>query len=197
VARLRGGVFLTLRPVPTPVADPGPFEGIEGRRSVDYLLRNSQQQLVALGGQADFKASVMITASAIVASVGAAQLGDDALRWPAVGLLLFIVGALLASVLAVYPKFPRHLGTSEELPPGFNVLFFGHYAGIDKDRYLEEMAAIARDDGAIYRAIANDLYDQGVYLVQAKYRYLRVSYTLFLLGFMLAAVTLVVTSIID
>jgi hypothetical protein len=180
-----------------PGADPGPFAGIEGRRSIDYLLRNSQQQLVALGGQADFKASLMITASAIVSSVGAAQLGDDALRWPAVGLLLFIVGALLASVLAVYPKFPRHIGSSDELPDDFNVLFFGHYAGINKERYLEEMAAIARDDGAIYRAIANDLYDQGVYLVRAKYRYLRVSYALFLAGFLLAGVTLIATSIAD
>jgi hypothetical protein len=178
-------------------ADAGPFEGVEGRRSVDYLLRNTQQQLVALGGQADFKASVMITASAIVSSVSAAELGDDALRWPAVGLLLFLVAALLASVLAVYPKFPRHISTSEELPSTFNMLFFGHYAALDKDRWLGEMAAITRDDGAIYRAIANDLYDQGVYLIRAKYRYLRVSYAFFLAGFLLAGVTLIVMSIVD
>jgi len=179
------------------LGDPGPFAGVEGRRSVDYMLRNTQQQMVALGGQADFKASVMITASAIVASVGAAQLGDDALRWPAVVLMFFVVCALLASVLAVFPKFTKHAGDGDVLPRNFNPLFFGHYSGISKERYLEEMAAIVHDDGAIYRTIVNDLYDQGVYLVQAKYKYLRVSYAFFIAAFVIAGVALIVSAIVD
>ncbi len=99
------------------IADAGPFAGVEGRDSVDYLLRNTQQQLVALGGQAEFKASVMITASSIVASIAASQIGDHDLRWGAVALMVLLVPALLTAVLTVYPKFRLRKGVSSaELP---------------------------------------------------------------------------------
>ena len=139
----------------------------------------------------------MITASAIVSSVGASQLGDHDVRWGAVVLMSFLVFALLASVLAVFPKFTTHPEPGDQLPTDFNPLFFGHYARVPKDRYLDEVAALLRDDGAIYKAIAADLYDQGVYLVQAKYRYLRASYTLFIAGFAGGAIALIITAIVD
>ena len=53
---------------------------------------------------------------------------------------------------------------------------------------------VVADDGALYRTVIADLYDQGVYLVQAKYRYLRASYALFLLGFVSAGVALAVSA---
>ncbi len=175
-------------------SDPGPFAGVEGRDSVDYLLRNTQQQLVALGGQADFKASVMITASSIVASIAASQIGDDDLRWAAITLMVLLVPALLASVFAVFPKFPMHAAPDGDLPESFNPLFFGDYARLSKGRYLDEMSEIVRDDGAIYRAIVADIYDQGVYLVRAKYRYLRISYASFIAAFVAGGIALLVTA---
>jgi hypothetical protein len=183
------------QPTAHDLADPGTFAGVQGRRSVDYLLHNTQAQLVALGGQADFKASVIITASAIVSSIAASQLNDHDLKWAAIALMALLVPALLAAVLAVFPKFPMHRDPATSLPPHFNPLFFGHYAGITKDRYLEEMSHIVRDDGAIYRTIVADIYDQGVYLVRAKYRYLRVSYTCFIAGFLAGGIALIVTAI--
>jgi hypothetical protein len=174
---------------------PNPFEGIIGRHSADYLLRNSQDQLVALGGQADFKASVMITASSIIASVAASQLGDGDLGWAAGVLMFFILFALIASVLAVFPKFSTHRQSNDELPPHFNPLFFGHYAGISKEHFLAEMAAVLRDDAEIYRSISRDIHDQGTYLVRAKYRYLRVSYVCFLSGWVGSGIALVVAAL--
>jgi Family of unknown function (DUF5706) len=167
---------------------PLPFADVRGHHTVDYFLRNVQQQLVALGGQADFKASVMITASSIVVSIVATNVGDDSLGIASAIVCGFVLAALLASVVTVFPKFRRHRhvtsGTAE-LPAGFNVVFFGHYAQISKEQFLEELSAVASDDGALYRTIAGDIYDQGIYLVDQKYRYLRVSYAAFLLGFVL------------
>jgi hypothetical protein len=177
--------------------DPGPFKGVQGRSSVDYMLRNTQQQMVALGGQADFKASVMITASAIVTSIAAAQLPEDDIRSAAVVLMTFTTLALLASVIAVFPKFTRYTHERGEPRPDFNALFFGHYAQMDKDDFLHEMADIVRDDGAIYRTIVNDLYDQGVYLMAAKYKWLRLSYACFFIGFLAAPLTLLVSQLVD
>jgi len=175
------------------LADPGPFEGVVGRSSVDYLLTNAVAEMSALTAQADMKGSVVITASSIVLSIASTQFGDSALRWSLVTLVVFVLLALLSSVLAVFPKFKIHPEPGDRLPPGFNPLFFGHFARISKRHYLEEMAAIVRDDGAIYRAIVSDIHDQGVYLLRAKFRYLRFSYACFLVGFLAAAVQLGIT----
>ena len=57
------------------------------------------------------------------------------------------------------------------------------------------MAEILQHDGAVYRTIVSDIYDQGVYLVRAKYRYLRISYAFFLAGFITGGICLIVTAI--
>jgi hypothetical protein len=91
--------------VPHPRADL--FRGAE-RSSVDTMLRNTQQQLVALSGQADLKASLLITASAVVASVAASQISDSLFGWAAGTLLVWVLGAMLAGVFAILPKFSVH-----------------------------------------------------------------------------------------
>ena len=170
------------------------FDQVRARSSVDTMLRNTQQQLVALSGQADLKASLLTTAAAVAASIAASQIGDPDFGWAARTLLVFLVAALLTSVLAVFPKFQVHREPEGELPPHFNPLFFGHYTRIPKERYLSEMVKVISDDENLYRTIISDLYDQGVYLVTAKYRYLRLSYTLFLLGFVWAGVALAIST---
>jgi hypothetical protein len=175
------------------LADPGPFRGVEGRNTVDYMLTSAVAEMSALTAQADMKGSVVITASSIVLSIASTQFGDSLLRWSLVTLVSFILLALLSSVLAVFPKFKIHPEPGDRLPPGFNPLFFGHFARISKRHYLEEMAGIVRDDGAVYRAIVADIHDQGVYLLRAKYRYLRFSYACFLIGFLAAALQLGIT----
>ena len=166
------------------------FSEVASRSAVDTMLRNTQQQLVALSGQADLKASLLTTAAAVVASVAASQVSDSTVGWAAGTLLVFLLASLLMSVLAVFPKFEIHREPEGELPSHFNPLFFGHYARIPKERYLNEMLRVVSDDGLLYRTIISDLYDQGVYLVRAKYRYLRASYTLFLLAFISASIAL-------
>jgi hypothetical protein len=57
------------------------------------------------------------------------------------------------------------------------------------------MATLIRGDGSLYETIIGDLHDQGVYLVNSKYRYLTVAYVLYLVGFACAAFALAVTAI--
>jgi hypothetical protein len=73
------------------------------------------------------------------------------------------------------------------LPPNFNLLFFGHFAELPRDRYLTEIARTLNPGGSIYEAMANDVYSLGTYLAHHKYRYLRLSYLCFLAGFVLAS----------
>lgn len=178
-------------------ADPGPFADVEGRNVVDYVLLGLQQEMVQLTGQADLKGSIIITASAIVVSVSVTQFNDSTLRWSLVTLVLFVLLALLSSVIAVFPKFKIHPELGDALPRGFNPFFFGHFSQIPKAHHTEIMAQVLRDDGTTYRKVVEDIYDQGVYLLRNKYRFLRFSYACFLIGFIAASIQLTITVLVS
>ena len=177
--------------------DPGPFADVPERITTDYLLYGLQQQMVQLTGQADVKGSIIITASAIVISVSVTQFNVDELRWSLVILVAFVLLALLASVMAVFPKFKIHPEPGDRLPPGFSPFFFGHFSQISKQRHVELMADVLRNGNTTYRVMVEDIYDQGYYMLKNKYRYLRFSYACFLIGFVAAAIELTITVIVD
>src|SRR5204863_8127050 len=66
--------------------------------------------------------------------------------------------------------------------PGFNALYFGHFAHMPRERFVATLAHVMADDGRIYDALARDLWGQAVVLAKRKYRYLRYAYTVFLAG---------------
>ena len=158
------------------------FSDIRPRGNVDYMLRTAQQQLVDLSGQADLKASIVMTTSAILTSVAAARLGHESVR---VALVTFIVGllvAMLCAVLALVPSFRTRL--PEGTRP--NPLFFGHFGSMKRDEYVRAMADLMQSDADVYRTIVSDLHASGQYLLLHKFRYLRLSYTFFLVTFFVA-----------
>ena len=124
--------------------------------------------------------------SSIVLTMTLARLGDPALRVSAITLMVFTTFALLLAILAVLPKYRPLRLKSEVLPPQFNLLFFGHFAELPRDRFLEEIAQALTPDGRVYELMAKDIYSLGHYLAHYKYRYLRLSYLFFLSGFILA-----------
>ena len=76
----------------------------------------------------------------------------------------------------MFPKFKIHPEPGDQLPDGFNPFFFGHFSQISKERHRELMADVLRNEHTTYRIMVEDIYDQGVYLLKNKYRYLRFSY---------------------
>jgi hypothetical protein len=171
---------------PHPLAAANPFEGVPERGSTDHLLRLLQQHHVQLSTMADTKANIIITVSSIVLTLALGRAADPELRLGVIVLASFTLIALLLAILAVLPKFRRTRRLQGPLPPGFNVLFFGHFTGLDQDRYMREMAA-AMQPGKAYETVVKDVYVLGQYLAQHKYPYLRWSYVFFLSGFLLAS----------
>jgi hypothetical protein len=86
----------------------------------------------------------------------------------------------------VLPKHRAMRVGPDSLPPDFNLLFFGHFAELPRERFLREVADAMKPDGSVYETMANDLYSLGWYLAHRKYKYLRFSYLFFLAGFVLA-----------
>jgi len=162
-----------------PMESSEPFDGVVGRGSVNYMLRNTNQSLVALTGQADFKASIIITACSITVTASLLGIGDT---WPG-ALLTMAAFSLVSSLFATLAVMPKHrLWGPSKRPPRINVLFFGHFEHVTQEEYVERVAAVSSDDATVYRAIAADLWELGRYLERSKYRYLRLAYLTFWLG---------------
>ena len=162
------------------------FADIPERNTADNLLRTAQQHHVALSSMADTKANIIITVSSIVLTLTLGRMNDPELRVAALTLSGFTLAALLLAIIAVLPKYRPLKLHGEELPPGFNLLFFGHFSELSRERYLLEMSRALAQDGSPYAIWSRDIYSLGSYLGTHKYRYLRWSYLFFLSGFVLA-----------
>jgi hypothetical protein len=172
---------------PTASDDPRPFAAVPERGSSDHLLRLLQQHHVQLSTMADTKANIIITVASIVLTLVLGRIGDPELRAGLIVLGVFTLIALLLAILAVLPKFRGVKPHAGPLPDGFNVLFFGHFTSLDRQRFLAETAA-AMMPGRAYETVVRDVYSLGQYLAHHKYPYLRWSYLFFLSGFVLACV---------
>lgn len=162
-----------------------PFAAVPERSSSDHLLRLVQQHHVQLSTMADTKANIIITVSSIVLTLVLGRMKDPDFRDGMMVLGVFTLLALLLAILAVLPKFRGQTRPGETLPPGFNILFFGHFSSLDRERFLAEMAQ-GMMPGVAYETVVKDVYSLGTYLAHHKYPYLRWSYLFFLAGFVLA-----------
>lgn len=163
------------------------YAQVPERNTGDAILRTTQQHHVSLSTMADTKANIIITVSSIVLTLSMGKLDQPELRISVLTLTVFTLLALLLAILAVLPKYRPLRLTTVELPPDFNLLFFGHFAELPRERYLAEIARAMKPDGSVYATMANDIYSLGSYLAHHKYRYLRGSYLCFLTGFLLAS----------
>ena len=175
-----------------------PFASVRPRRSVDEMFMGIQGALVAYTGQADLKANLVITTSSLVLTIVATRWSETSLR-PGLGAVgAGALLALLTAITVVIPKFRLH--GKREVREAFeaheNPLFFGHFAAMPRDRFVEMLAEIAVDDAVLYEAQAADLHDQGRYLVEKKYRHLRAAYLFLGLAFVAGAVAQGIATIV-
>ncbi|WP_395787851.1 Pycsar system effector family protein [Aquimonas sp.] len=170
-------------------ASSDPFQRVIERNTADVMLRTAQQHHVQLSTMADIKANILITVSSIVLTMSLRQVSDPEMKLAMAVLSGFTLFALFLAVLAVLPKYrPIKLKDPDApLPSGFNLLFFGHFAELKRERFEREVANVLQGQGDIYRTMARDLYGLGYYLSHFKYRYLRLSYLFFLAGFVLSS----------
>ena len=153
-----------------------------------HLLRTTMQAQYQLSQMADQKANMVLAASFVIFSVSISQAAAGARPLP---LLVLGAAAFAAAALAMLAVLP-----SVKTPPApdgpANILFFGNFANLSRDDYVSGMEWLMKQPEVLYRSMIQDLYGVGVVL-QKKYRMLRISYLLFLLGVGLGVTLFVIT----
>lgn len=178
------------------------FQNLERRLPGDAtqtFFRSNFRVHINLSAIADQKANIMISVNAIMISVIISVLSyrnitetSPMVMAPAAIFLTMSLTSLICAVLSARPKVTRV--NKRKMPKSEiqkNIVFFGNFVNLELDEYEEAVDAMFRDSELIYGNMVRDLYFLGKVLDQ-KYRYLSLSYDVFMVGFIITVITFMV-----
>lgn len=151
---------------------------------LDAILRVAQAHLVQLSSMADVKANMLLTMSSVVMTLALPQLIKDTHLWPLIILIAFCLLTICFATYAVMPKTPFHrLAPPPDIHhPGFNLLFFGDFTRLPQLEFEEAMQEMMNDHNRTYGTQVRELYLLGTFLMEKKYKFLRLAYLSFITG---------------
>jgi hypothetical protein len=148
-----------------------------------HMIRTVQMIHVQLSAMADQKASILMGACFVIFTITINQARGALPPVPLLVLGGFAFLSAISAVMAIIPKTKMPEGAPVDL------LFFGSFTRMPLDDYVSQVVDVMADEETMLRAIAADVYGNGVVLQAKKYRYLELSYRLFLVGLVAAAAT--------
>ncbi len=148
-----------------------------------HMIRTVQMIHVQLSAMADQKASILMGASFVIFTI---TINQSKGTLPPLPLLVLGGFAFLSAIFAVMAIVPK-----TKMPPGapLDLLFFGSFTQLPIDAYVSQVVDTMADEETMLRTIAADVYGNGMVLQRKKYRFLEISYRLFLVGLVVAALT--------
>lgn len=174
----------------------------EGKRGVETMFRSTYSQHQRLSQMADQKANMMISLNTVLLSVIITYLGaktstigtsftkNPILAVPMALLVATALGSVVTAILSAQPDVTafKWLRRSPQIATNrrVNLLFFGNFTKLSLDHFQEGMHELMRNRELLYNNMITDIYYLGEVLAR-KYRLLRISYTIFMVGLILTA----------
>ncbi len=168
------------------------FQGLKNRLSpgAQTFFRTNYRNHINLSAIADQKANIMISVNAILISVMISVISyrnmtetNPAVLMPVVIFLVTGLSSLIFAVLAARPKVTSLINDATPIEEAKrNLMFFGNFTALRQERYEQLMDEVFRDSDLLYGNMTRDLYNLGKVL-DRKYRFLSISYNIFMVGF--------------
>jgi hypothetical protein len=155
----------------------------EPSAQLDHMLRQTRMNLVAFSQMADTKAHILLSLSSVLLSLSLTRIADPSFALALAGLDLFLLLTIFFALLTVIGKvkvFNRKIHSVND--PDYSPLFFGNYGDIPYEEYARHFEEIMNDSDATYEIMVKDIYHAGTYLLQTKYKYIRIAYLYFFTG---------------
>jgi len=191
----------------TPVEEEHPMEEKEKKnkkkdpgRGIDTVFRITSNNNQKLSSQADSKAHILIQVNSIIISVLLSlllrKIEDHAnLAIPSIILLTVNLVTIIFSILATRPHIPPGTFNHADLEQKkVNLLFFGNFYRMSLEEYAGGMLQMMDDKDFLYGSLIRDVYSQGIALGK-KYRWLRLSYNVFMYGLIASVLAFVVAAL--
>ena len=159
-------------------------------RGVETMFRSAYRVQMELTALADNKANMMISINGIIISIIIASVAPklDANPWLLIPSTLFLIGTLISVVFAILAARPRVSSapiTLDDLRHSEgNILFFGNFANMSEDDFVEGMIDLMGDKSVIYESMIRNIYGLGSVL-KKKFALLKIAYTAFMVALIL------------
>ncbi len=170
------------------------------KRGIETMFRNTYRTHLNLSAIADNKANMMISLNAIILSVVITYLSTKTsvsgtefaqhrkLLIPIGTLLLTTLGSVIFAIISAQPEVTSFSFKKEKINSRkVNLLFFGNFTNLALEDFQHGMHEIMRDKKSLYNNMITDIYYLGEVL-DRKYKILRISYSIFMVGLVLTVI---------
>lgn len=151
-------------------------------KGVETMFRTTLAGHLQLSAIADNKAHLMISINAIIASIMISSFVRNFTDIPhlLIPSILLTIVCLVTTIFAVLSTRPN-ITSSAPQTGKTDLLFFGDYTYLSPETYRESMRETMQDPEKLYNSMIDNIYLQGKVLSK-KYRLLKLSYTVFVVG---------------
>ncbi|MEN7548897.1 Pycsar system effector family protein [Rapidithrix thailandica] len=178
------------------------LEKVKGRpeRGIETMFRTTSRNHLELSAMADSKANIMISVNSIIITIIFSVLmrkldNNPHLIVPTFLLLFVCLGSVVFAILATRPNVTQGTSTKEDIKKKqANLLFFGNFHNMKLKDFEWGMNQMLNDSNFLYGSMIKDIYYLGAVLGR-KYRFLRISYTIFMFGLILASLAFVIANL--
>ena len=172
------------------------------KRGIETMFRSTYRTHLDLSAMADNKANMMISLNAIILSIvitylsaQSAVIGTEFAQHrttiiPIGMLLLTTLGSLVFAIISAQPEitsFNINKKKKKINTRSVSLLFFGNFTKLPLEDFHDGMHEIMRDKKALYNNMITDIYYLGDVLGR-KYKILRISYSIFMIGLVLTVI---------
>lgn len=174
------------------------------KRGIETMFMATYNNHMTLSSIADNKANMMISLNAVILSVIITYVGakssvlgteftrNPILMIPVGTLLLTTIGSVVSAIMSAQPDVTSFkIRPNKVTPKKVNILFFGNFTRLTLDDFQAGMHDIMREKDTLYNNMITDIYYLGDVLSK-KYKLLRVSYTIFMIGLILTVLSFVI-----
>jgi len=160
-------------------------------RGIETMFRNTVRTHVEFSAMADSKANIMISINTLIIGIIVTTLLRKLVEYPYLTIPTFIllIVCLTCIVFAVFVTRPHITSgkfTKEDIEQKrTNLLFFGNFFNMPLSDFQWGMGKMMQDKDYLYASMTKDFYFLGQVLGR-KYKYLRICYTIFMYGLIIA-----------
>lgn len=167
-------------------------------RGIDTMFRVTLNNHTRLSEIADSKANILLSVNAIIISIALTTLipkfgnpGNAHLVIPTLIMTVFSVVSIVFAILSTRPKVTGGTFTRQDIEDKkVNLLFFGNFYKVPLEEYEWAVNEMMKDREYLYSSLIKDLYFLGLVL-HRKYKLLRITYTIFMIGIVVSAAAFV------
>lgn len=169
-------------------------------RGIQTFYRVALRNHIKLSDIADTKANILLSVNAIIISLVLSnlisKLDSPSNSYLIVPTLIFVVSSVISmilSIIATRPNITSGEFTKEDVEQKrVNLTFFGNFHKMKLEEYQWAITELLKDKSYVYSSLTKDLYFLGKVL-DRKYRILRTTYTIFMLGMIISVISFIIS----